>query len=111
MDAVKFIKERDRLCDSYKTCSDCPLNVDSISHCDFETNDPEKLVELVELWSMAHPPKTMLQDFLEKYPNALIDEDGEPFVCPADLGYPKNPHCDCGISYPCMDCWNRPVEW
>lgn len=58
MDAIKFIKEQNRLCKTYKSCSNCPLNASGISYCGFGTNDPEKLVELVELWSKVHPQKT-----------------------------------------------------
>lgn len=50
--------------------------------------------------------KTMLEDFLEKYPNAPINDKGLPAPCPRDLGYEKDAFYDCSL---CNACWNRPV--
>ena len=48
--------------------------------------------------------KTLLQDFLEKYPNTPLGNDGTPLACPYLLGYvdEKGCHGDC------IDCWNQP---
>ena len=51
-------------------------------------------------------PKTRLQDFLEKHPNAKTLCDGTPKVCCADLGYCNNcietdDDTECGL------CWNQ----
>lgn len=46
MDAVKFIKERNRMCNSMKSCSQCPF--DEMNYCDFKTENPEKLVAFVD---------------------------------------------------------------
>lgn len=88
MDAVKFIKEYHRLCKSQDDCyRDCPLSGVGCMH-EEEFYDVEKAVEIVEKWSAEHPQKTILMDFLEKYPNAPIDEDDKtPTVCPYSLGY------------------------
>ena len=52
--------------------------------------------------------KTILQDFLEKYPNAPKEEDGKPMdICPYHLGYAPNKSC---MKMNCEDCWNRPLE-
>lgn len=50
--------------------------------------------------------KTILDDFLEKYPKSpLDDEDGTPEVCPTQLGY----EIDCS-RMTCKECWSRPLN-
>lgn len=108
MDAVKYLKERSRMCKSFEVCSDgCPFRrEDENDFCSrLIDNDFEQAVEIVEKWSKENPQKTILQDFLEKYPNARIDSKGRPVSCPENLGYPT----DCEL-VKCCDCWNRPLE-
>lgn len=84
MDAIKFIKERNRMCKSFgRSCDDCPA--DKNTCCDaFEWQ--EELVAIVKEWATAHPRKTRQDIFLEQWPSAKIDEDiGVPNICPADL--------------------------
>lgn len=73
-------------------------------------SNPCDAVKLVEQWSKEHPRKTRLQDFLEKYPNALLTLDGMKFpkVCAQNLGYCES--CHGGESVGCYQCWNEPVE-
>lgn len=65
--------------------------------------------DITEMLQKEHPPKTMLQDFLEKYPNAPLNINGDyPECCPFMLGYKKG---DCiKPRGTCVECWNRPVE-
>ena len=85
MDAVKFIKERSRMCKSFNKCSyGCPAWGGS---CKLETGtylecEAAKQVEIVEEWSAAHPRKTRQSVFLEQYPDAKIDDDGVIAICP-----------------------------
>ena len=89
MDAVKFIKERDRMCKSYYDaekghCSDgCPAHAVQCTDLDSLSTDAEELVTLVEKWSAAHPRKTRQSVFLEQYPEARLDDNGVLCVCPA----------------------------
>ena len=55
-----------------------------------------------------HPQKTMLQDFLEKYPDAPLKDDGTPYFCPHNIGYCKDASFCKG--HDCKYCWNRFVE-
>jgi hypothetical protein len=107
MDAVKYLKERNRMCDTFGlSCSGCPLG-NSVEDCDdLQRERPEKAVAIVEKWSKEHPQKTMLQDFLEKYPNAPKECTGEPHICPSHLGYEE--YMDCEEN--CLDCWSRPLQ-
>lgn len=112
MDAVKFIKEKLRMCKSNEYCRDCKLSskqnearMDCGTYID---NYPEEAVAIVEKWSQVYPQKTILQDFLEKYPKARLRDNGTPKdVCPYSLGYEEHKGCCDGR---CMKCWNRPLE-
>ena len=117
MDALKFFKEFNRMCDHYSEgfCKGCPRKEEP--SCDSSTMSDEELAKLisdVEKWSKEHPQRTRLQDFREKYPNAEVYPDGQPVICCARLGYRKY----CGKYFDdnhegfkvCFNCWNMPVE-
>lgn len=112
MDAIEFIKERNRMCDFYKCCKikGCPaenLSCDSLEEIAIQGF---KLIRDVEQWSKEHPQKTMLQDLLGKFPNAILEETTKvPIFCPIHLGYEKSTSNVCG-KYTCFECWNRPLE-
>lgn len=63
MEAVEFIKQKERMCDYYsgRTCTHddsgetCPaISID----CNITTNDLEQLVAIVERWAKEHPEET-----------------------------------------------------
>ena len=57
MDAVKFLMESNRICQSSKFCGGCPMSdccVDDVE----DINDAIKTVAAVEKWSKEHPIKT-----------------------------------------------------
>lgn len=123
MDAVKFLKEHNRMCNYYAVkngmrCGDCPLHSASDqkynANCSlsyYEKEYTKNIVETVEKWSQENPEKTILQDFLEKYPNAPLNEAGIPDdVCPFMLGYKKSKEKCAPDEYFCKKCWNRPLE-
>lgn len=92
-------------------CSNCPLcsinNNKGQSCTAFEMLYPEKVIEIVQKWSDAHPQKTFLTEFLKNYPNAPLDDDGAPKgVCPHTLGLTDIDDCDDN----CIKCWNQPIE-
>lgn len=111
MEAVKYFEELKRMCRAIGYCTNCPfreLRRKHHSSCDYLPKIvPKEAVEIVEKWSKEHPQKTILQDFLEKYPNAPMDDDETPKTCPYKLGYGKNFNC---IGASCKDCWSRPLE-
>lgn len=91
-------------------CLDCPLSHSNngIGEPCFglETHYPEKAVAIVQKWSDEHPQKTYLSEFLKKYPNALLNDNGLPkSVCLYNLGL-----ADCKEYRNCVDCWNQPIE-
>ena len=103
MDAVKFVEERNRMCDFYKLrCTSCPLEGKQCTL--FRGLDVKYTVAAVEAWSIAHPVKTRQSVFLSHYPNAEVDEDGVLKVCPKVVegsGYINSSTCGC---MPCAAC-------
>ena len=90
MDVLKFMKERRRMCNYYSMCEECPrANESTCAIGDMRIEELAKFISDVEQWSKEHPQKTRLQDFMEKYPNALLYYDGTPKPCCSDLGYCK----------------------
>lgn len=76
MDAVKFIKEKNRMCNSYKKCSECPIRSLRNTTCDeYLKTNTENYVKTVEKWSDEHPVKTRQSEFLKIFPNAELDDD------------------------------------
>lgn len=114
MDAVKFVKERKRMCDSYLMCADgCPIKALKIKYdegCGIVMNNhADEFVDAVEKWSADHPIKTRASDLLEKLPKASVTPQGYPISCAMVLGY-----CDTCIGFTdeksCKECWETPLE-
>lgn len=86
MDAVKFLQERARMCNSFSpNCEGCRVDKEKpvMSECYlWMFENPERAVKVVEEWSAAHPRKTRQGVFLEQYPDAKIDSDGVIAICP-----------------------------
>ena len=117
MDALEFLKERKRMCNSYKGCGGCPL-VEShcvISHVTSD-EDCEKIIATVEHWSKEHSRKTRQSVFLEQWPEANIDNLNVLEVCPASISTShRNEYGGCAnIGVKCWDCrrefWMQEVE-
>lgn len=85
MDALEFLRERKRMCESFGTsCDGCPLHghpCTSISS--MNDGDCERLLVEVEQWSKEHPRKTRQSVFLEQYPEAELGIDGVIEICPS----------------------------
>lgn len=118
MDAVKFIKERNRMCTTYtpKRCEGCPADnygEEGAACIMVDKIDAERLVPIVEEWSAAHPRKTRQDMFLEQWPNARVFVDGVLDFCPMEL----DRHYPCkstDIEMCCQSCrhefWMQEVE-
>lgn len=110
-----LINEMDRMCKQFKYCDECPISKFRIHgniclHA--AKNSYVDVKNAVQKWSNKNPPKTMLDDFKAKHPNAPMQNDMTPLVCPQPLGYTKEPcvkdNSVCGVD--CVRCWNRPYE-
>ena len=84
MDALEFLKERKRMCTSYRGCDGCPLEG---TYCGLsyvtDDEDYERVIATVEQWSKEHPRKTRQSVFLEQYPGARVRTEGVLSICPA----------------------------
>lgn len=117
MEFIEVMKIRNRTCKHYDgDCENCPLynrnNGRKLFCTDFLERYPEEAEKILSKWAEEHPQKTILMDFLEKYPNAKLDDDGTPEgPCPFHLGYDDDDNCIYGDVYDsCKKCWNRPLE-
>lgn len=119
MTALEYFREKarmtkmDSLGDCDISCKDCPLSRDNngkgVSCPELETLHSEKSISIVQKWSAAHPRRTILKDFLEKYPDAPLMDEGYPEICPHHLGYEEET-CAEEFNQKCKECWNRPLE-
>lgn len=115
MDAVKFIKERDRMCRFYHhagDCYQCPAKDCECSALEGMVDD-DNIVTIVEEWSAAHPRKTRQSVFLEQWPQADIDNTGLLILCPKRISADIRVTVDC-LRKGCSDCrrefWMQEVE-
>lgn len=84
MDAVKFIRERERMCRFYHHAGDCYQCPAKDCECSALEGmvDNDNIVSIVENWSAAHPRKTRQSVFLEQWPDARIYANGALSICP-----------------------------
>ena len=82
MDAVEYVKQRERMCDYYGNCGDCPARNYEGCAC---LNEIPNMVPIVEQWAKAHPVKTRQDEFFNQWPDAEIGYDGLPTVAPCQL--------------------------
>lgn len=114
MDALEFLRERKRMCNSFGTsCDGCPLHghpCTSISS--MNDGDHERLLVEVEKWSKEHPRKTRQSVFLELWPNCMMDDDDVVGMCPRNVD--KMYECNGLLFAGCAACrrefWMQEVE-
>ena len=114
MDAVEFLKARSRMCNDNVCEGDCPL----FYCCNDRIDDNMvELVSIVEQWAKEHPVKTRQSEFLKRYPEAEIGDDGYPSVAPCQLYKDMEEkdengvcckNCGCGICR--RDFWLKEIE-
>ena len=118
MEALEFLKEERRMCASFDAmCVKCPFGDTGCCVIVGDTDrELENEVTAVEQWSKAHPRRTRQSVFLERWPEANIDDLGVLKVCPAPISAShRNAHGGCAnIGVKCSDCrrefWTREVE-
>ena len=111
MDALKFVKERNRMCKSFgRSCDGCPANKNTC--CDaFEWQ--ERLVPIVEKWSKENPRKTRQSVFIQQNPEVVLT-DGVINIKPCQM-VKYYTYKDCHLTKcQCMECckeyWLQEVE-
>lgn len=110
MDAVRYLKERERRCDSFDDhCTGCEIKSakNGMTCGAYIKKYPEKAVAIVEEWSAEHPEETRLTRLLKNYPNMPLKANGIPDrICPVHLGLMDIDDC----IDDCVSCWNTPLE-
>lgn len=93
-------------CEKTGPCSECKFDIKDINKfwkCIFRNISPSEY----ELYT----PKTYKEDFLEKFPNAVLSTyEHRPQACVGPLYGEKHRPPDCEKfmkQYSCVDCWNR----
>lgn len=117
MEALEFLKERKRMCNSYDGCKGCPFD-DSKCVIDSTISDEDckRIVATVEKWSKERPRKTRQSVFLEQYPEARIEDDGVLQIYPCSISAShRNARGNCAtMGRDCHDCsrefWLQEVE-
>lgn len=80
MDAVEYVKQRNRMCDYYPSCSLCPAV--GLEGCS-TISSIVTMIPIVEQWAKKHPVKTRQSEFLKQWPDAEVFEDRYLNICPA----------------------------
>ena len=107
MDALEFLRERERMRNSYDGCKGCSFD-DSKGVIDSTISDEDykRIIATVEQWSKEHPRKTRQSVFLEQWPEAKIDKFGVIRICPMSISAThRDSNGECKTpEIMCMDC-------
>lgn len=113
MEIREFIKEYKRMCGYYydtqceKNGEDCPMKN---RPCDSIECLTETIIDDVESWTKTHPIETRQSVFLERYPNAKMEEDGTLIVCPQVIDTTVRCHGSAYCKTCCKEYWGKAVE-
>lgn len=114
MDAVEYVKQRNRMCDYYVNCSECPVGQYKV--CASIAGIP-KLIPIIEQWAKEHPVKTRQSEFLKIFPEASMLNDEYLNICPAQISSECRDRETGGCYDPGMDCgkckhdfWLKEIE-
>ena len=113
---MSTIYDFSRMCRANKDCEFCPMTKAKMTvDCECSTcaemmaDHPDEANAAILKWCTEHPEqqekpkKTYKEDFLEKFPNAELDVNGNPRVCRISCyGY-----CNCSAIGSCAACWNE----
>lgn len=119
MDAIKFLREKVRMCNENSTCNQCELykseiDCTGISCKKWMEEYPEDAVAFVEKWASEHPIKTRQSVFLEQWPEAALYIDGVLDLCPRRVSADHRNDASLCVTRSCNDCrrkfWLAEVE-
>lgn len=110
MDAVEYVKQRNRMCNYYVNCSECPVGQYKV--CASIVGIP-KLIPIVEQWAKEHPVKTRQSELLKMFPEAEKN-NGVLNFCPQRFGYFRIDRKCCKSATECTKCkrdfWLKEIE-
>lgn len=92
MDAAELLKEFHRFCKSQESCSECELQSKEDKGCILDMDEyfekAVRSVQIVKQWAKDHPEKpvkTRQGEFLKKFPDAKIGNDGVLIIYPCAI--------------------------
>lgn len=90
MDALEFIKQAKRMCQSYDECEGCPARSGGYEDCQVDTSldiAEEVAVDIVGKWAQEHQEKTRQSEFLKLLPQNVTPKMNCNVldICPAVL--------------------------
>lgn len=99
MDAVKFLEEANKMCESYSCCADCPANTPGdFDNCRVDTLqafDAADAVAIVEKWSKEHSRRDTLElrscPFCGSRPIREYLLDGKEYIICSNANCPCQP--------------------
>ena len=113
MDAVEFLKQFNRMCNTYiyGRCAECPAYK---YRCGDEFDEQEEDgVSIVEQWAKEHPIKTRQSELLKMFPNT-DKNNGVLDFCPQRFGYFRGNSKCCESTTECAECkrdfWLKEIE-
>lgn len=108
MDALEFLRERKRMCNSYSHCEGCPLDESKcVIDSTISDEDCKRIAAAIEQWSKEHPRKTRQSVFLEQWPEAELYPDGVLGLCPKKVSVAYRNGNSCAKTIACGDCCRK----
>ena len=105
MDAVEFLEEAHRMCDSFDDCEGCPGVAACLVNDTDWRKDPEGVVAAVEKFAAENPKTTRQAEFLLAYPEGVLDADGLLCIAPCQINkQARNAKISGHCNSDCMDC-------
>ena len=103
MDAIEFLREWDRMCDSMDDCCEgCDLSKWGIGCKEYAQKHPEDAVRTVKGWIDKHPVKTRQSEFLKMFPEAR--KEGKALdIDPCQLDMRLRNSCGCRACHECRE--------
>lgn len=80
MDAVEFLKAKDRICGDSK-CETCMLKAECFDYYHLSTHYWDEMVATVEHWVRDNPERTRQTELLKNVSDCKMD-GGVPIICP-----------------------------
>lgn len=109
MEFVEVVKQKGRMCDSNKQCSNCILssynNEKDIDCGTFMTTYPEKAEKIIMKWAEEHPVKTNKDKFYEIFSDFPLDIFEITKTCRANCA--SYPRCNGCNRKEAIEFWNK----
>ncbi len=93
MDIIDAYKIKERMCNSFKSCKDCPMaSIELNEYCDIDRfplveniNAVRGLVQVLQNWNEKHPAITLQNKFMELIPSVNLTSRGDIDLCPVKV--------------------------